>query len=81
MSLFYDWFFQRKDDDTVREELYKHLEIFENALTDKFFGGNYMHFLLLRSISLQAWYDVRTNPEPMLSVQGRTNPERILNES
>ncbi len=29
--------------------------------------------------TLQARYDIRTNPEPILSVQGRTNPERILN--
>ncbi len=40
--------------------------------------------LALRSIislaflALQAHYDVRTNPEPILSVQGRTNPEPIL---
>ena len=31
--------------------------------------------------TLQARYDTRTNPEPILSVQGRTNPERILNQS
>ena len=33
------------------------------------------------SLSLQARYDVRFNPELILSVQGRTNPERILNHN
>ncbi len=34
-----------------------------------------------RKHTLQARYDVRTNPEPILSVQGRTNFERILNHN
>ncbi len=33
----------------------------------------------IQNFTLQAQYDVRTNPEPILSVQGRTNPEPILN--
>ncbi len=32
-------------------------------------------------LPLQARYNVQTSPEPILSVQGRTNPERILNHN
>ena len=31
-------------------------------------------------VTLQAWYDVRTNSEPILSVQRRNNPEQTLNQ-
>ena len=34
---------------------------------------------LLSPNTLQARYDVGTNPEPILSVQGRTNPEPLPN--
>ena len=39
VPLVYAWLRNPEDADTIREDLYKNLAIFEEALYDKFFGG------------------------------------------